>query len=544
MLFSLLLATATSAATTNTWIGNTGPEWGTNGNWTTTNVSGIPATGDTLVFDSTGNSGVPSDDNLGNAFSIATLNFVNNAGSYTLTSNSGVNDQSLSLSTSLIVQSSGATQTINMPIVGTGTLFMGSTTVATPDTNGNATLVLNANAQFTALSSSINNGSADTLQIGNSNTLTLNGSITVGGYNISAGTGKLIVNGGSLIDTPGGTAVFAVGDSPGTSQAVGTTTVLDLSGLNTFRFTGQQVDVGGNQGANTGNRAIATLTLAGGTNTIVASSATNGITVGGGSTSNGGTSILHLNGTAVNTLDTAILQIGTLKSTGTVDFSAGSGGTFVFRNAAGTGRAPIFVGLHNGAGTAAAKGTLNLLGHSVDILAITLTVGSITGSATGNATLVSTASFDTGTVDTTSILLGNRVATALGTPQATFNMGGGNLIVNSSTGPGGGTFVLGNNASTATGNTTGTFNLSGGTATINTNITMGAAGSGTTGVINLTGGTLSMGNGTTNFAIGASGTGGAITTFNMPTSGQTATIQNLGGTGIFASGGSGRAAAD
>ena len=121
-------------------------------------------------------------------------------------------------------------------------------------------------------------------------------------------------------------------------------------------------------------------------------------------------------------------------------------------------------------------------------------------------------------------------------------MGGGNLIVNSSTGPGGGTFVLGNNASTATGNTTGTFNLSGGTATINTNITMGATGSGTTGVISLTGGTLNMGNGVaaTNFAIGTAAA--PITTFTMPTSGQTATIQNLGGTGIFASGGSGASA--
>ena len=315
--------------------------------------------------------------------------------------------------------------------------------------------------------------------------------------------------------------------------------MLDLSGLNNFSFSGQQVDIGGSQGANTGNRAIATLTLAAGTNTIVATSTTNGITVGGGSTSNAGTSILHLNGNAINTINTGILQIGTLKSTGTVDFSAGSGGTFVFRNAAGTGRAPIFVGLHNGAGTAAAKGTLNLLGHSVDIMATTLTVGSVTGSTTGNATLVSTASFDTGTVDTTSILLGNRAASAQGTPQATLNMGGGNLIVNSPAGPGNGTFVLGNNASTATGNTTGTFNLSGGTATINTNITMGATGSGTTGVINLSGGTLSMGNGVaaTNFAIGTAAA--PITSFNMPTGGQTATIQNLGGTGIFANGGSG-----
>ena len=209
-----LTVATTQAATTNTWLGASGFEWGTSGNWATTNVSGIPATGDTLLFDGTGNSSSPSDDNLGNAFSIATLNFANGASSYTLTSNLGANDQSLTLTTSLVNQASGQTQTINFPIAGTGTLFLGSTTATTPDTNGNATLVLNANAQFTALSSSINNASADTLQIGNTNTLTLNGSITVGGYNISGGTGKLVITGGSLIDTPGGTAVFAVGDSP------------------------------------------------------------------------------------------------------------------------------------------------------------------------------------------------------------------------------------------------------------------------------------------------------------------------------------------
>src|SRR6516162_1408641 len=76
VLLSCLLAADVANAATDTWIGNTGPEWGTNGNWSTTNVSGIPATGDTLVFDVTGNSSAASDDNLGNAFSIATLNFV------------------------------------------------------------------------------------------------------------------------------------------------------------------------------------------------------------------------------------------------------------------------------------------------------------------------------------------------------------------------------------------------------------------------------------------------------------------------------------
>ncbi|HEY2759844.1 MAG TPA: hypothetical protein VGI75_03855, partial [Pirellulales bacterium] len=255
VLFGCLFAAAAArAATTDTWIGNSGPEWGTNGNWTTTNASGIPATGDTLVFDGTGNSGVPSDDNLGNAFSIATLNFVNNAGSYTLTSHSGANDQSLSIATSLIVQSSGATQTINMPIVGTGTLQMGGTPAA-PDTSGNATLVLNANAQFNALSSNINNGTGDTIQLGNNSTLTINGNIQTSVLNpmpTVSSTSNLTITGttsgtGTLIGNSA-TALLQVGLISGApASGVVPTTTLDLSGLNTFSFTGLEADIGGNQ---------------------------------------------------------------------------------------------------------------------------------------------------------------------------------------------------------------------------------------------------------------------------------------------------------
>src|SRR5258707_522685 len=118
-----VMMVVTARAATETWTPTSGFEWGTSGNWTGGNA--VPLAGDTLIFDSSGNSSSPSDDNLGNAFSIATLNFANGANAYTLTSNSGGNDQSLVLTTSLVDQASGQTQTINFainPTTAAGTL--------------------------------------------------------------------------------------------------------------------------------------------------------------------------------------------------------------------------------------------------------------------------------------------------------------------------------------------------------------------------------------------------------------------------------------
>ena len=218
----LFAASSAALAATDTWTDGANPDisWGTLGNWTTANVGGIPLTGDMLLFNSTPSS-LNSDDNLGNAFSIATLNFASGAGSFNLTSHSAGNDQTLLITSSLIDQANGSTETINFPINPTaaGTLFMGSTSVTAPDTNGNATLVLNANAGFSTLTSFVNNSSADTIQLGNSSTLTINGNIGVGNYNVSAGTNKLIIAGttagtGNLTDTAGGTATLSVGDTP------------------------------------------------------------------------------------------------------------------------------------------------------------------------------------------------------------------------------------------------------------------------------------------------------------------------------------------
>ena len=65
----------------------------------------------------------------------------------------------------------------------------------------------------------------------------------------------------------------------------------------------------------------------------------------------------------------------------------------------------------------------------------------------------------------------------------------------------------------------------------------GCAGGNSLSAINFSGGILNMGSGATNFAIGT--LAAPVPTFTMPTSGQNATIENLGVGGIFASGGSG-----
>src|SRR5690242_13725854 len=52
---ALVGTSASIAAVTDTWTGTTSTNWGTSGNWTTTNGGGIPLTGDTLVLSANAN---------------------------------------------------------------------------------------------------------------------------------------------------------------------------------------------------------------------------------------------------------------------------------------------------------------------------------------------------------------------------------------------------------------------------------------------------------------------------------------------------------
>src|SRR4029079_7505583 len=118
-----------------------------------------------------------------------------------------------------------------------------------------------------------------------------------------------------------------------------------------FTFTGNEFNMGGRQANDTGNRSNGQITLANTANTITAT------TMSAGAVSNanaGGNNFLHLGG-GTNQINVSTINVGTHKSTGTMDF-AGGGGSLVIRNNAGTGRAAINVGRHISGGTVAAKG--------------------------------------------------------------------------------------------------------------------------------------------------------------------------------------------
>ncbi|HZI33217.1 MAG TPA: hypothetical protein VFF11_12820, partial [Candidatus Binatia bacterium] len=75
-----------SAASTNTWVGNTDANWGASGNWTFSSGSGPVASGDSLVFGAAGTSGLALNNNL-SGLTLNKLTFNSGAGSFTFGGN-------------------------------------------------------------------------------------------------------------------------------------------------------------------------------------------------------------------------------------------------------------------------------------------------------------------------------------------------------------------------------------------------------------------------------------------------------------------------
>ncbi len=183
---------------------------------------------------------------------------------------------------------------------------------------------------------------------------------------------------------------------------------------------------------------------------------------------------------------------------------------------------------------------IHLAGHNATVNAGTVRLGIQGGATGGNAT--GTITFDTGVFNATVLQLGvNATGTAPNGASGTFALGtaGQNStgVLNVTT-----SFLLGDGTNTSNTVTNAAFLINGGTANINSNITVASTHGTTNSTLTLAGGTLNM-NG---FAIGGAGAAGSgnasVSTFNEPTSGQTATLANLGGGGVFATGGSGASA--
>ena len=329
------------------------------------------------------------------------------------------------------------------------------------------------------------------ITVGVGQTFRVNGAVTVG-YNSGATTEtrlKLTGGGAFLIGSVGNSALINVQLGGNSTTNVTNRAVVDMSGLDSFYagLAGGLFRVGDATNANggAGGGAGSMLILAP-TSTIVAASFLMDSPV---------SNIDHTVrlGTGVNTFNVNTLTIGGERSGAIFNFYDVTG-SLVVRNRAGTGRTAINVGYSNSATGATPTSTVDFTGHTIDILASTLSIGGRTGADGGSFTAA--VSMSAGTLDATSVIMADRrnttVAGATGTTTGTLNVSGGTFIVGNT-----GLSIAVNTSNQPTNATVGSVNISGGTVTFNGPVTLGGStttGNNSTASILITGGTVNVRN--------------------------------------------------
>ena len=371
------------------------------------------------------------------------------------------------------------------------------------------------------------------------NTLTINGAVSIGTTAEDGNTNLNALGGGSVV-VNSGNSNFIVGTALG---AANSRVDVDFTGLSSFTANlGTGFFRLGDPNTDTEDNP-STFKLAE-NNTITAAS----IRIGDGS--GGGVPTTHTLtlGSGSNTFNANTINIGSaganIRSGGAVVFGGSdTTGTFTVRASDGASRSVL--NLMNTTGNTAGNmdSTLNLAGHTADVLVSTLTMAS---RSAGNGFATATLSFDQGTLDVTTLNMASRTGSGTGNATATLNLGDSvapgvptvtigtlNMAVNTSSGGTvtadlnvtGGNVTIGNGSGTAinmanagTGRTvTSTIDLTGGTVTVNGNI-IRTGGVGTeNATLTLNGSTLDMGG-------NSIGTGGV----NINFAAQSGTLQNLG----------------
>lgn len=307
-------------------------------------------------------------------------------------------------------------------------------------------------------------------QIPGGTTLTVNGATTIGGL-----TGDGFKTSVAMVDA--GTLVLNNNLTIGNIGAGGADsgTILDLSGLSNFVFNASS----GTLALGAGNRSMANLNLAGGSNNITVGTFNANTT----SSSSSGSGTLTL-GAGTNILNVGTFNIAAQRSSCTVNYPAGSTtGGLRLRGTAGTdtSRATMTVGNRTANGSSGTTtGTLTLTGHPVDAKFSTLTVGECTATSPNIGSGVM--EFDTGTIDASNLVMA--LNTSSGTANSSVTVDAGATLI---VGNGGITLVN----QTSTGTASGTFNGNGGTV-ICSNSILKATSTGSTAYLTLTGGTLDM----------------------------------------------------
>ena len=279
------------------------------------------------------------------------------------------------------------------------------------------------NQTIGSLTVGTNSASDNVITIGAGRTLTVNGNVTVSNNTATSAT-NLLMNGGGALDVNG--TNFIVG-SNSTAAPSGNTAKLDASALALVDLTMTGAITIQADGDNL-PAAFSQLILSNTANILRAPT----LTVGASSTA--GTNLLTL-GTGTNVINVNTFNIGTGgRDAGNVSF-AGAGGSIVVRNQAGTGRATFNLGTGTSATGIGATNTFNVGGHNADLLLGAVNIGTQPRSATWTSTFT----FDTGTLDMTSLELATTTQTAESgngaslarITNATVNLGGGTVTIGS-----------------------------------------------------------------------------------------------------------------
>ncbi len=355
----------------------------------------------------------------------------------------------------------------------------GATSVATVDLTSGSVIIGGLLVQT-------NTTSANQIIIGTGETLTVNGDVTIGVDIANSTDTALTVSGGGTWVVTKDSGTFQIGGATGSVN--GNRAVADMSGLDTLTVDlgpGGVFRVGDrNTNSSSSGNAVTVATLAG-TTSITAG------TLGVGDSQGISNAVATLNlGSGSTVLNVDSLNIGDRlgqRGQGVLQFAT-STGTLQVRGADGTSRSNMNI-ISSGAGTGLSMtATVDLTGHSSDLLLNTLVIGLRTG---GNGGATSTFSFDTGTLDVNMVSLGSKLGGGgTNTVSGTLNIGGGTVVI----GAGGISMGLhsgGNSASTAA----GTVNLTGGSVSVDGDVVHGGTTGGarlSSAVLNLDGASLDM----------------------------------------------------
>ncbi len=331
-----------------------------------------------------------------------------------------------------------------------------------------------ASATATDLILQNHNTTPNTISIGAGESLTVQGDVLVGIYSSSSNSNsRLTVNGAGSFNVLADSGQFSLGKSSGGS---GVNTIVDLSGLQSFKL--QYPSDGGvlSLGNNSGNVASAnTLTLA--TDNLID---VDSIQLGNNQPSNS-TQTLKL-GSGTNVLLVDSISIGTTTSPSGGGRGIGSflfnnpSGTLSIRDRSGTAGANLFIADNGGNGNG--FGTFDVTGHHADIKLASLRMG-----ASSNATArTDTFAFNQGSLDIVSLDVGLAQNSTF-TRTSQIHLGGGTITLGNGNSENPGFISLARNA-------IGVLNLTGGTVSAYLDI-IESSGTGSA-TLNLNGGTLNL----------------------------------------------------